>query len=100
MVYVDDMAAPYGRMVMCHMMADTTAELLDMVAQIGVNKKWIQDRGTYLEHFDISKRKKLMAIKKGARLISSRELVARMHMKRPVEERPEWAFRVLEVDHA
>lgn len=48
---------------MCHMMADTRAELLAMADKIGVNKKWIQDYGQGTEHFDIclSKRKKAVA---------------------------------------
>lgn len=42
MVYIDDMNAPYRGMIMCHMIADSTEELLDMVETIGVNIKWIQ----------------------------------------------------------
>lgn len=66
MVYVDNMAVKFGNMVMCHMVADTTEELLTMADKIGVNRKWIQDEGTYLEHFDISVSKKKEAIKYGA----------------------------------
>lgn len=46
-VYVDNFNAPYGRMTMCHMIADTTDELLEMVDSIGVNRKWIQYEGTF-----------------------------------------------------
>jgi len=53
-VYVDNMRAIYGRMVMCHMVADTTAELLAMADTIGVARKWLQHAGTYREHFDIA----------------------------------------------
>ena len=82
MVYIDNMNASYGRMKMCHMIADTTDELLEMADKIGVNRKWIQDKGTYNEHFDICQSKKKMAIQFGATEITMREL-GRMVAKRP-----------------
>lgn len=100
MVFVDDMRAPFGRMVMCHMIADTPEELLAMADRIGVQRKWIQKAGTYEEHFDISKVKKEMALRAGAQLVSSRELVAHMHLKRPVTERPTWIAEILGYDEA
>jgi hypothetical protein len=94
-VYVDDMQALFGRMVMCHMIADTHDELVAMANQIGVAPRWIQDEGTYSEHFDIAKSKRALAIRHGAIAVESRELVARMHLKRPEAERPAWVTRVL-----
>lgn len=73
-VYVDDMRAPYRGMVMCHMMADTTEELLTMADTIGVARRWIQYPGTVREHFDISLSKKKLAIAAGARQVSRREI--------------------------
>ncbi len=58
MVYVDNMNARFGNMIMCHMIADTTEELLQMVDKIGVKRKWLQYPGTYQEHFDICLAKK------------------------------------------
>jgi hypothetical protein len=66
MVYVDSMNVSFGRMVMCHMMADTTVELLDMATKIGVAHKWIQYPGTAKEHFDICLSKKKKALDNGA----------------------------------
>lgn len=65
-VYVDDMKAKFGNMIMCHMIADTTEELLEMVDKIGVKRKWIQEEGKHDEHFDIALSKKSLAIKNGA----------------------------------
>ena len=65
-VYIDDMNAKYGRMTMCHMFADTTAELLEMADRIGVQRKWLQHPGTIREHFDICLSKKAKAIQCGA----------------------------------
>jgi hypothetical protein len=82
MVYVDDMNAPFGRMIMCHMIADTTEELPQMADKIGVQRKWIQDAGTYLEHFDVSLGCKKKAIAAWAKEISMMEL-GRMSCSRP-----------------
>ena len=74
-VYVDDMQARFGRMIMCHLWADTDAELLAMVDKIGVQRKWIQghptlSHGKHREaswvHFDISITKKEIALNHGA----------------------------------
>lgn len=82
MVYVDDMACAFGRMIMCHMMADTTEELLAMVDKIGVQRKWIQYPGTYREHFDIALSKKKLALENGAELITWREYGLKIKARR------------------
>jgi len=74
MVYVDNFEASYGRMKMCHMIADTRTELLEMCDKIGVKRGWIQDFDDKREHFDISKSKKKLAIEYGAKEINMREL--------------------------
>ncbi len=73
-VYVDDMQASFGRMKMCHMMADTTEELMAMADRIGVQRKWVQYPGTYREHFDIAMSKRALAVAAGAREVTQREL--------------------------
>lgn len=73
-VYVDHAKIPYGRMLMNHMIADTTEELLAMVDTIKVPRKWIQYPGTHKEHFDICASKRLAAIKAGATEITWEEL--------------------------
>ncbi len=64
-VYVDDMAAPYGRgrrkMILCHMIADTDDELHAMAWTIGVRRKWFQG-----DHYDICKSKRALAVSAGA----------------------------------
>lgn len=81
-VYIDNFEAPFGRMLMCHMIADTTEELLAMADRIGVQRKWIQDAGTYNEHFDICLSKKKKALEYGAKAITMMQL-GRMLTKRP-----------------
>lgn len=68
-VYVDDMLAPYGRMKMSHMIADTEAELHAMADKIGVARKWYQG-----DHYDICQSKRELAIQHGAQALSRMEL--------------------------
>lgn len=75
-VYVDDMEAPFRGMIMCHMIADTTDELLAMADRIGVLRRWIQYPGTWHEHFDISKGKRAEAVRNGAVQITWRQCAA------------------------
>ena len=72
-VYVDDMRARFGRMVMCHMLADSTEELLTMADRIGVSRRWLQHAGTPKEHFDIALSKRALAVEAGAIEITWRD---------------------------
>lgn len=81
-VYVDDMRASFGRMVMCHMLADTTEELLAMADRIGVQRKWLQCQGTPKEHFDIALSKRALAVKAGAVEIGRARVVEIVKTKR------------------
>lgn len=65
-VYVDNMNAQYGRMKMCHLLADTEAELLAMADRIGVARRWHQFPGTVKSHFDICLSMRAKAVAAGA----------------------------------
>ena len=68
MVYVDDMRAGFGRMIMCHMIADTEAELHAMADQIGMARRWYQG-----DHYDIALSKRSLAVAAGACEITLRQ---------------------------
>lgn len=74
-VYVDDARHPFGRYLMCHMWADSDAELLAMADRIGVQRKWSQGhktlsfgkhRNASWVHFDIVQAKRALAVAAGA----------------------------------
>ena len=102
-VYVDDMRANYGRMVMCHMLADSDEELHAMADKIGVNRKWWQSpEKTSGSHYDIALSKKALAIQFGAIEITWRQAGA-MNTRRRVtgvlgnpEDAVEWVMNFRE----
>lgn len=73
-VYVDDVFIPYGRMKMCHMIADTEEELHEMADKIGMRRAWFQAGNR--PHYDVSKGKRKLAVENGAIEITIKELVA------------------------
>lgn len=72
-VYIDDMQARYGRMIMCHMAADSPGELLAIAQKIGVSRRWLQHPGTWKEHFDVCLSKRARAVEFGAVPVSRKD---------------------------
>ena len=72
-VYVDTMRARYGRLVLCHMIADSDDELHAMADRIGVARKWFQAQAS-TPHYDICLAKKALALKHGAVELSRRDM--------------------------
>lgn len=83
MIYIDDASIPFQRMIMCHMIADTSQELKDMAVALGLNLKWIQYHGTYREHFDVCKKYRAVAIELGAKPVTQKELARIVYSRRP-----------------
>ena len=80
-IYVDSASIPYGRMKMCHLMADSHEELTDMATTLGLSAH-IQHAGQPGEHLDVSLSKRRQAIKLGALPVRSRDLVEVVRAKR------------------
>jgi hypothetical protein len=81
-VYVDDMRAPFGRMVMCHMLADSDEELHAMAEKIGLSRRWHQKPGTPHSHYDISLSKRVLAVANGAKQLGWRDIAMLIRRKR------------------
>lgn len=97
-IYVDDMRAKFGRMVMCHMLADTDDELHAMAATIGVARRWWQSPAkTSGSHYDIALSKRSLAVAAGAVEITWKQAGAMNARRRVTGElgRPEDAVEWL-----
>lgn len=64
-VYVDKAIYKYRRMIMCHMVADSPAELHAMARKIGVRRRWYQASAS-TPHYDVCKSKRALAVEAGA----------------------------------
>jgi len=77
MIYVDDYEGKFGRMVMCHMISDTSLdELHEFAARLGLKREWFQNDGR-TPHYDVCKQKRERAIVLGATSL-------------PIANRKEW----------
>lgn len=83
-VYVDSHNASFGRMIMCHMIADTLDELHGMAAKIGMRRDWFQ-HGSF-PHYDVCKSRRALAVGFGAIEVDRRGLVNVMRRVRGQEK--------------
>lgn len=69
-VYVDDMLmkATVGNITSrwSHLIADTDEELHRFARKLGLRREWAQYPGTAKSHYDLTERKRLLAIERGA----------------------------------
>ena len=67
-VYVDNGRYTLGRMLMSHMLADSTDELHDMANKIGLKREWFQQKS--VPHYDLCQAKRKLAVEHGAKEIT------------------------------
>lgn len=79
-VYLDRSRNRLGKMVMCHMIADTLGELHGMAERIGMKREWFQ--GGSFPHYDVSLTRRKTALRLGAIELGRRGFVAKMREMR------------------
>lgn len=92
-VYIDDafIDATVGsadrrfRSRWCHLVADSSEELLQVAERLGIDQRWLQRRGEPGEHFDLPEPRREHAVQYGAIEISWRESVALVRAHRAGE---------------
>lgn len=93
-VYVDRARNPFGRMIMCHMVADGVEDLFGMADRIGLARRHFQF-GSH-PHFDLSLGFRARAVTAGAIEVDRRELVRIMNAYRArLRDDPEERGRLL-----
>lgn len=86
-VYVDQKEYRRGRLIFCHMLADSLEELHAMADRIGVDRKHFQNQPGKTPHYDICKAKRKMAVGFGAEEIGFRKTVELIRMWRAKQEK-------------
>ena len=75
-VYVNKLRTRYGGLTLCHLLADSVEELHAAAKKLGVEPQLFQKDG--MPHYDLSLKKRDLAIKAGAKVIDREELAGLM----------------------
>ena len=94
-VYVDRAQIPFREMLMCHMVADSLAELHAMADEIGMRRIWFQAKS--FPHYDLSQPRRRAAVIMGAIEVDRRELVSVMRRWRQAARDGEREAEVAEI---
>lgn len=93
-VYVDQERNRFGRMIMCHMFADTASELHDMAAAIGMRRSRYQPKS--FPHYDVSLTRRADVVRLGAVEVNRRQgWELRKRIRHRMAEDPAFAFEWL-----
>lgn len=74
MVYIGKLEFRYRGMLLSHMASPNVEELHKMAEAIGMRREWFQDKPGR-PHYDVSKGRKLQAVKLGAIVVDDKELI-------------------------
>jgi hypothetical protein len=82
MVYVDDLMscipnANWRWSKSCHLIADSVDELHEFAKRIGMRRAWFQN-DSRLPHYDLTEKRRSVAVRLGAIEIDRRQFVAKM----------------------
>jgi hypothetical protein len=80
-VYIDQAIHSWKGRKWCHLTADSTEELNEFAAKIGLKRAWFQPH-KLMPHYDVIETKRTYAIKLGAISLSTVEAGARVRAKR------------------
>jgi len=64
----------------CHLVADTEEELHNFAKKLGLKREWFQ-KHPKLDHYDLTKNKRIKAVKMGAVEITRKEMVKMIRKK-------------------
>ena len=79
-VYVDNAKNRFGKMIMCHMIADSPEELHIMADKLKLPLEYYQDDAN-IPHYDLSLMMRKKAIKYGAKEVTTREIIKTQRRK-------------------
>ena len=75
MIYVDAAINHWKGKLWCHLTADSIVELHAFASRLGLRKEWFQNH-KLIPHYDITEKKRLIAIRQGAIALTTEERIA------------------------